>query len=248
MRIEKNTFLVTGGSSGLGKETVEDLLKRGANVVIADTAPTQETHNGKTIFAQTDVTNPESIERAVSLAFDTFGSLNGVVNCAGVGTIVKTVAKKRFGALDAARRVIEINLLGTYNVLSIAASRMAEQEPTPDGERGVFINTASVAAFDGQVGQAPYSASKGGIASMTLPLAREMAAYGFRVVAIAPGVFDTPMMARLPAKSRDALVESIPFPRRLGMPIEFASLVAHTIENVYINGDIIRLDGSVRMP
>jgi NAD(P)-dependent dehydrogenase (short-subunit alcohol dehydrogenase family) len=187
------------------------------------------------------------VQAAVDLAFSRFGGLHGVINCAGVGNVVKTVSKKKFGALEAARQIIEINLMGTYNVISIASTPMSKQEPNSDGERGVFINTASVAAYDGKVGQAPYSASKGGVASMTLPLAREMAQYGFRVMAIAPGAFETPMVARLPGKASEELVETIPFPNRMGRPPEFAQLVQHIVENTYLNGEVIRLDGAIRM-
>jgi NAD(P)-dependent dehydrogenase (short-subunit alcohol dehydrogenase family) len=247
MQIRGNTFLVTGGSSGLGLATVRRLAEHGGSVVIADLAPPIELEPGDVQFIKTSVTNPDEIQAAVDLAFSRFGALRGVINCAGIGNVVKTVSKKRFGALDAAREIIEVNLLGTYNVISIASTPMSKQEPLADGERGVFINTASVAAFDGKVGQAPYSASKGGVASMTLPLAREMAQYGFRVMAIAPGAFETPMTARLPGKATEELVETIPFPRRMGRPAEFAQLVQAIIENTYLNGEVIRLDGGIRM-
>lgn len=245
MQIKGNTFLVTGGGSGLGLATVNRLAALGANIIIADLAhgdiPPEAT------FVKTSVTNPDEIQAAVDLAFSKFGGLQGVVNCAGIGNVVKTVSKKKFGALEGARQIIEINLMGTYNVISIASTPMSKQEPNADGERGVFINVASVAAYDGKVGQAPYSASKGGVASMTLPLAREMAQYGFRVMAIAPGAFETPMVARLPGKASEELVETIPFPPRMGRPPEFAHLVQHIIENTYLNGEVIRLDGAIRM-
>jgi NAD(P)-dependent dehydrogenase (short-subunit alcohol dehydrogenase family) len=247
MQIRGNTFLVTGGSSGLGLATVRRLAEHGGHVIIGDLAPPIELEPGDVQFIKTSVTNPDEIQAAVDLAFSRFGALRGVINCAGIGNVVKTVSKKRFGALDAAREIIEVNLLGTYNVISIASTPMSKQEPLADGERGVFINTASVAAFDGKVGQAPYSASKGGVASMTLPLAREMAQYGFRVMAIAPGAFETPMTARLPGKATEELVETIPFPRRMGRPAEFAQLVQAIIENTYLNGEVIRLDGGIRM-
>ncbi|MFZ5628603.1 MAG: SDR family NAD(P)-dependent oxidoreductase [Spirochaetota bacterium] len=252
MRIKGNTFLVTGGSSGLGFATVQRLAEHGANVVIADLSepsPFDEAQgDGSMIeFIKTSVTSPDEIQAAVDFAFSRFGSLRGVINCAGIGNVVKTVSKKKFGALDAARQIVEINLLGTYNVISIASTPMSKQEPLEGGERGVFINTASVAAFDGKVGQAPYSASKGGVASMTLPLTREMAQYGFRVMAIAPGAFETPMTARLPGKATEELVDTIPFPNRMGQPAEFAQLVQAIIENTYLNGEVIRLDGGIRM-
>jgi NAD(P)-dependent dehydrogenase (short-subunit alcohol dehydrogenase family) len=252
MQIKGSTFLVTGGSSGLGLATVKHLATLGGNVVIADLSkpsPFDEAQGdgGLIEFIKTSVTNAEEVQAAVDLAFSRFGGLHGVINCAGVGNVVKTVSKKKFGALEAARQIIEINLMGTYNVISIASTPMSKQEPNSEGERGVFINTASVAAYDGKVGQAPYSASKGGVASMTLPLAREMAQYGFRVMAIAPGAFETPMVARLPGKASEELVETIPFPNRMGRPPEFAHLVQHIVENTYLNGEVIRLDGAIRM-
>lgn len=247
MQIKGNTFLATGGSSGLGLATVRRLAEHGANVIVADLSKPEGLTQISYEYIKTSVTNPDDIQAAVDLAFSRFGSLRGVINCAGIGNVVKTVSKKKFGALDAARQIVEINLLGTYNVISIASTPMSKQEPLADGERGVFINTASVAAFDGKVGQAPYSASKGGVASMTLPLAREMAQYGFRVMAIAPGAFETPMTARLPGKATEELVDTIPFPPRMGKPPEFAELVQHIIENTYLNGEVIRLDGAIRM-
>lgn len=247
MQVKGNTFLVTGGSSGLGLATVRHLASLGGNVVIADLSKPEGLTQISYEFIKTSVTNPDEVQAAVDLAFSRFGGLHGVINCAGVGTVVKTVSKKKFGALEAARQIIEINLMGTYNVISIASTPMSKQEPNSDGERGVFINTASVAAYDGKVGQAPYSASKGGVASMTLPLAREMAQYGFRVMAIAPGAFETPMVARLPGKASEELVETIPFPNRMGRPPEFAQLVQHIVENTYLNGEVIRLDGAIRM-
>lgn len=247
MQIHGNAFLVTGGSSGLGLATVQRLAAQGAKVVIADLAPPEEMPQGEVLFQKTSVTDRDAIQAAVDAAFENFGGLRGVINCAGVGNVVKTVSKKKFGALDAARQIIEVNLIGTYNVISIASTPMSRQEPDAAGERGVFVNTASVAAYDGKVGQAPYSASKGGVASMTLPLSREMAQYGFRVMAIAPGAFETPMTARLPGKATEELIDTIPFPSRMGRPGEFAHLVQHIIENTYLNGEVIRLDGAIRM-
>lgn len=247
MQIKGSTFLVTGGSSGLGLATVQRLAAGGANIINADLGAPGEGHPPEAQYIKTSVTNPDEVQAAVDLAFSAFGGLHGVVNCAGIGNVVKTVSRKKFGALEAARQIIEVNLMGTYNVISIASTPMSKQSPNADGERGVFINTASVAAFDGKVGQAPYSASKGGVASMTLPLAREMAQYGFRVMAIAPGAFETPMVARLPGKASEELVETIPFPNRMGKPPEFAQLVQHIIENTYLNGEVIRLDAGIRM-
>jgi NAD(P)-dependent dehydrogenase (short-subunit alcohol dehydrogenase family) len=245
MKISGSTFIVTGGGSGLGLATVRHLVALGANVIIADLA-----HGDippEAVFLKTSVTDADQIQAVVDLAFEKFAGLHGVINCAGVGNVVKTVSKKKFGALEPARQIIEINLLGTFNVISIASLPMSKQPANADGERGVFINTASVAAYDGKVGQAAYSASKGGVASMTLPLAREMAQYGFRVMAIAPGAFETPMVARLPGKASEELVETIPFPNRMGRPPEFAHLVQHIIENTYLNGEVIRLDAAIRM-
>ncbi len=261
MNIKGSAFLVTGGSSGLGLATVKRLASLGGNVVIADLREPASfdfaqgagerslsaVEANDVEFIKTSVTNADAVQAAVDLAFSKFGGLHGVINCAGIGNVVKTVSKKKFGALEAARQIMEINLMGTYNVISIASTPMSKQEPNADGERGVFINTASVAAYDGKVGQAPYSASKGGVASMTLPLAREMAQYGFRVMAIAPGAFETPMVARLPGKASEELVETIPFPNRMGRPGEFAHLVQHIIENTYLNGEVIRLDAAIRM-
>jgi NAD(P)-dependent dehydrogenase (short-subunit alcohol dehydrogenase family) len=255
MKIKDNTFLVTGGSSGLGLATVKRLSEFGGNVINADTSAPLSAGLGnpdastppEVVFLKTSVTDPDQVQAAVDLAFTKFGGLHGVINCAGIGNVVKTVSRRKFGALEAARQIIEVNLMGTYNVISIASTPMSKQEPNADGERGVFINTASVAAFDGKVGQAPYSASKGGVASMTLPLAREMAQYGFRVLAIAPGAFETPLVARLPEKATEELIATIPFPNRMGKPPEFAHLVQHMIENTYLNGEVIRLDAGIRM-
>lgn len=246
MNIKGNTFLVTGGSSGLGAATVAHLEEQGANLVVLDLAePLNESKN--ILFQKTDITNPESVQAAVDSAISKFGSIQGAMNCAGIATVAKTVNKKQFGALEPFRQTIAVNLIGTYNVSSIAATAIALNDPTEDGERGVIINTASIAAFDGQIGQAAYSASKGGVVSMTLPMAREMAPLGIRVMAIAPGTFETPMLGRLPEKARDALKESIPFPHRLGNPKEYAHLVQHIIENSYLNAEVIRLDAALRM-
>lgn len=247
MQIKGHTFLVTGGSSGLGLATIKRLSELGGNVINADLGNPDASTPPEVIFLKTSVTDPDQVQAAVDLAFSKFGALHGVVNCAGIGNVVKTVSRRKFGALEAARQIIEVNLMGTYNVVSIASTPMSKQEPNADGERGVFINTASVAAFDGKVGQAPYSASKGGVASMTLPLAREMAQYGFRVLAIAPGAFETPLVARLPEKATEELIDTIPFPNRMGRPPEFALLVQHMIENTYLNGEVVRLDAGIRM-
>jgi NAD(P)-dependent dehydrogenase (short-subunit alcohol dehydrogenase family) len=187
------------------------------------------------------------VQSALEAALDAFGNLRGVVNCAGVGPAGKVLGKKGTHSLEDFAKTVEINLVGTFNVVRLAAAAMAESEPTESGERGVIVNTASVAAFDGQIGQAAYSASKGGVAALTLPLARELAAHDIRVVTIAPGIFDTPMLAALPERARDSLGKQIPFPPRLGKPGEYAALVKHIIENEMLNGEVIRLDGAIRM-
>ncbi|MBI3394520.1 MAG: SDR family NAD(P)-dependent oxidoreductase [Spirochaetia bacterium] len=246
MRISGNTFLVTGGSSGLGQACVQELARRDGRIVIADLAAPGSSPK-EALFVGTDITNPDSVQHCVDAAVQHFGALRGVVNCAGIGTVVNVMSKKKFGALEPFRKTIEVNLMGTFNVLSIAASAMRDADPDEEGERGVIINTASVAAFDGQIGQSAYSASKGAVASMTLPLSRELAKLGIRVMAIAPGTFETPMIARLPEKSAEALRADIPFPQRFGRPEEFAALALHIFENRYLNGQVIRLDAGLRM-
>jgi NAD(P)-dependent dehydrogenase (short-subunit alcohol dehydrogenase family) len=200
------------------------------------------------LFVKTDVTDEESVKNAIGAAISKFGALHGAINCAGIGVAEKTIGKEGPHSLVSFKRVIEVNLIGTFNVIRLAAAQMAQQEPAPSGERGVIVNTASVAAFDGQIGQAAYSASKGGIVGMTLPIARDLARDGIRVVTIAPGLFDTPLLAGLPEKMRQALGAQIPFPSRLGRPSEYAALAQHIIENEMLNGEVIRLDGALRMP
>ncbi len=252
MEIENNAFLVTGGGSGLGAATARLLAESGGKVLIADVdrEAGESTASGigeAARFAYADVTDEESVQSAVDAALDSFGILRGVVNCAGVGPARKVLGKKGTHPLEDFAKTVEINLIGTFNVVRLAAAAMAESEPTEGGERGVIVNTASVAAFDGQIGQVAYSASKGGVAAMTLPVARELAAYGIRVMTIAPGIFDTPMLAALPEQARDSLGKQIPFPPRLGKPEEYAALVKHIIENEMLNGEVIRLDGGIRM-
>ena len=252
MNIKKNTFLVTGGSSGLGAACVQRLVGAGANVIIADLKEaeglmiTQEI-GGKGIFTNTDVTSDSSVGQAVSLALDHFGALHGVINCAGIAIARKVISKRGPHDLESFARVIGVNLVGTFNVIRLAAGVMAGNEPNSTGERGVIINTASVAAYEGQIGQAAYSASKGGVVGMTLPIARELSSLGIRVVTIAPGLFDTPMLAGLSEKARQSLAQQIPFPSRLGRPDEYAALAQHILENEMINGEVIRLDGAIRM-
>jgi NAD(P)-dependent dehydrogenase (short-subunit alcohol dehydrogenase family) len=244
LEIKDRTFLVAGGGSGLGAATVRMLADAGANVVVADL--TGEPGAG-TRFVETDVTDEESVGAAVGVAIDEFGAIHGAVNCAGVAIAEKALGRDGPHSLDSFARVIRVNLIGTFNVVRLAAAAMAGNDAGEDGGRGVIVNTASVAAFDGQIGQVAYAASKGGVASMTLPLAREFARSGIRVVTIAPGLFDTPMMAGLPEDARASLGDQVPFPSRLGRPQEYAALVRHIVENDMLNGEVIRLDGAIRM-
>lgn len=243
MDIASRTFLVAGGGSGLGAATARMLEGAGANVVVADL----KGEAGPGIrFVETDVTDEASVRSAVKAAEES-GAFRGVVNCAGVAIAKKTLGRDGPHSLDSFTKVIRVNLIGTFNVVRLAAAAMVGNEPGEDGSRGVIVNTASVAAFDGQIGQAAYAASKGGVASMTLPLAREFARSGIRVATIAPGLFDTPMMAGLPEEARQSLGDQVPFPSRLGKPEEYAALVRHVVENDMLNGEIIRLDGAIRM-
>jgi NAD(P)-dependent dehydrogenase (short-subunit alcohol dehydrogenase family) len=245
MEIERRTFLVAGGGSGLGAATAGMLAGEGANVVVADLR--DEAAGDDVRFVETDVTDEESVRAAIGEAVDAFGGLHGAVNCAGVASAEKVLGREGPHSLESFSKVVQINLVGTFNVVRLAAEVMAENEPSESGERGVVVNTASVAAFDGQIGQVAYAASKGGVASLTLPVARELAALGIRVVTIAPGIFDTPMMAGLPEAARESLGKQVPFPSRLGRPEEYAALVRHIIENQMLNGEVIRLDGAIRM-
>ncbi|CAM3608498.1 3-hydroxyacyl-CoA dehydrogenase [Hydrogenibacillus schlegelii] len=252
MHIQDSVFLITGGASGLGAAAAERLVAQGARVVLADLneeagISLADRLGDRAAFARTDVTDEASVRGAIDLARERFGALHGAVNCAGIAIAEKVIGKDGPHDLTRFRRVIEINLVGTFNVVRLTADVMQANPPNEEGERGVIINTASIAAFDGQIGQSAYSAAKGGVAAMTLPLARELARYGIRVVTVAPGVFDTPMMQGLPEKARASLAEQIPFPPRLGRPHEFAHLVAAIIENPMLNGEVIRLDGALRM-
>ena len=243
MDVAGRTFLVTGGGSGLGAATSRVLADAGGNVVVADLGRRKEIGR----FVETDVRDENSVRRAVDTAVEEFGGLHGVVNCAGIGAAALVVGKDgEPHPLDAFRNVVDVNLVGTFNVVRLAAVAMAGNDPGEDGERGVIVNTASNAAFDGQVGQAAYSASKGAIVSLTLPVARELGRHGIRVMAIAPGPQDTPMLGLLREDIRAALEAQIPFPSRLGRPEEFAALVRHIVENRYLNGEVIRLDGALR--
>jgi NAD(P)-dependent dehydrogenase (short-subunit alcohol dehydrogenase family) len=252
MQIGGTSALVTGGASGLGAATVRRLHHQGARVVVADLnrdrglALKQELGTDVR-FVATDVTDSSSMTEAVELAVAVHGSLQVLVCCAGIATAERTLGREGPLPLEHFTRVIDINLNGTFNALRLAAEQMAKNEPNAEGERGVIIMTASVASFDGQIGQAAYSASKAAIAGMTLPLAREFARWGIRVVSIAPGIFDTPLMAGLPEPARVSLGQQVPFPPRLGRPEEYAALAQHIVENVMLNGETIRLDGAIRM-
>ncbi|HZF58248.1 MAG TPA: 3-hydroxyacyl-CoA dehydrogenase [Rubrobacter sp.] len=244
MNIEGNTFLVAGGGSGLGEATARMLLGAGANVVVADLKGEGLPEYAR--FVETDVTDERRARFAVDAALE-FGGLHGAINCAGVAVAEKVVDREGPHPLESFERVVRINLIGTFNVIRLAAEAMSRNEPSKGGERGVIVNTASVAAFDGQIGQAAYAASKGGVVSMTLPVARELARSGIRVMTIAPGTFDTPMLADLPEEARESLGSQVPFPPRLGRPKEYAALVRHIVENEMLNGEVIRLDGAIRM-
>lgn len=252
MNVQGSTVVVTGGASGLGEACVRNLLAGGAKIAIFDFAADRgekiAAELGKNVlFAKTDVTDEATVQDAISKTIETFGSINVAVNCAGGGIPMKVLSKKGPMPLDNFNKTIQLNLIGTFNVLRLVVEQMVKNSPDADGEKGVIINTASVAAFDGQIGQAAYSASKGGIVSMTLPIARECAEYGIRVMTIAPGLFDTPLLQGLPEAARESLGKMIPFPQRLGKPDEFAFLVRHIIENRMLNGEVIRLDGAIRM-
>jgi NAD(P)-dependent dehydrogenase (short-subunit alcohol dehydrogenase family) len=245
MEIAGRTFLVAGGGSGLGAATAEMLTGEGANVVVADLKG--EAAGDTVRFVETDVTNEASVRRTIEEALQSFGGLHGAINCAGVASAEKVLGREGPHSLDSFAKVVQVNLVGTFNVVRLAAEVMVNNEPAASGERGVIVNTASVAAYDGQIGQVAYAASKGGVVALTLPVARELAASGIRVVAIAPGIFDTPMMAGLPEAARESLGNQVPFPSRLGRPEEYAALVRHIIENEMLNGEVIRLDGAIRM-
>jgi NAD(P)-dependent dehydrogenase (short-subunit alcohol dehydrogenase family) len=252
MVIAGKVFLVTGAGSGLGAAVARSLASSGANVIIADVNAV----GGETVasalgakghFIRTDVTSETDGLAAVEAAITTFGHLHGLVNCAGIAPGEKVLGRDGPHSLANFEKAISINLVGTFNMIRLAASVISHEEPDAEGERGVIVNTASIAAFDGQIGQAAYAASKGGIVGMTLPIARELARHAIRVVSIAPGIFETPMMAGMPQEVQDMLGKSVPFPPRLGRPGEFAALVHHIIENSMLNGETIRLDGALRM-
>ena len=252
MQILNGVFVVTGGGSGLGAATARMLVEAGAKVVLADVnrdageALAAELGSAAA-FALTDVTDADSGKAAIDLAVSRFGRLTGLVSCAGVAPAEKVVGRDAPHKLDSFARTVSINLIGTFNMLRLAADVMSKAEPDAGGERGVIINTASVAAFDGQIGQAGYASSKAGVVGLTLPVARELARFGIRVMAIAPGIMETPMLMGMPQEVQDGLGKMVPFPSRLGKPAEFAGLVRHIVENPYLNGEVIRLDGAIRM-
>lgn len=252
MQIAHSTFIVSGGASGLGEATVRHLIAHGGKVVIADlndmAGRTLARELGdNTVFTQVNVTSERDAAAAVEIAREEFGALHGVINCAGIAPGERVVGKAGPHALESFARVIQVNLIGSFNLLRLAADTMAKQPPNEEGERGVIINTASVAAFDGQIGQAAYAASKAGVVGMTLPIARELARFGIRVMTIAPGIFETAMMAGMSPVIRASLEATVPFPSRLGRPSEYAQLVQSIIENPMLNGEVIRLDGAIRM-
>lgn len=249
--MNQSSFLIAGGSSGLGAACARQLADRGTGCVIADLQPPDDTLQQelgeRCLFCPTDVTDESAVQTALQTAQDRFGPVRGVVICAGIIRGERILGASGPFDLNLFRRVIEVNLVGTFNVLRLAAQVMRDNTPNADGERGVIITTSSVAAFEGQIGQAAYAASKGGVASLTLPAARELSRFGIRVVSIAPGVFETPMVQQLPEKVRQSLEAQTVFPTRLGRPDEFASLVLHILDNPMLNGDVIRLDGGMRM-
>lgn len=269
MDIQNTVAVVTGGGSGLGEGTSRALTARGSKVAILDLGRSRGAELAHELgesarFLEADVTDEDQTAAAIDKTVAAFGTIHALINCAGIATAGRTLGKRRNVspdrtegdmfrpqgtplALGPFRRTIEVNLIGTFNTIRLAAAQMAKNEPTADGERGVIINTASVAAFDGQIGQAAYSASKGGVVGMTLPIARDLARDGIRCCTIAPGIFETPMLMDLPEVARQSLGASIPFPQRLGTPAEYAALACHIVENVMLNGETIRLDGAIRM-
>jgi 3-hydroxyacyl-CoA dehydrogenase / 3-hydroxy-2-methylbutyryl-CoA dehydrogenase len=252
MELSAVKAVITGGASGLGKATAMRLVKAGARVALLDRPASAGADVAKTLgpaaaFTPADVTSADDVTAALERAVAACGGLNVLVNCAGIGTAMKTFGKAGPAKLEEFTRVIQVNLIGTFNCIRLASVHMARNTPGADGERGVIINTASVAAFDGQIGQAAYSASKGGIVGMTLPVARDLAEQGIRVMTIAPGIFETPMLGTLPDPVRASLANQVPFPKRLGQPDEYAALAEHIITNGMLNGETIRLDGAIRM-
>ena len=251
MQIKDSVFLVTGGASGLGAATVRMAVENGARAVIADLqdsgAALAKELGANARFIRTDVTSEADGKAAVDLAVKDFGGLQVLINCAGIGVAERTIGKEAPHSLATFSRVININLIGSFNMIRLAALAMAKGQPNAAGERGVIISTASVAAYDGQIGQAAYSASKGGIVGMTLPIARDLSRNGIRVLTIAPGIFETPMLMGLPKEAQESLGKMVPFPPRLGRPFEYAHLARAMVENEMLNGEVVRLDGAIRM-
>ncbi len=251
MKLNGRTFLVTGGSSGLGAACAREFASNGANVVIADVsergADLAAELGSAVRFARTDVTDEGTVAAAISLAVSAYGAIHGAINCAGIATAERIVGRDGAQPLAHFAKVVGVNLIGTFNVIRLAAAKMLERAVEPGEDRGVIVCTASVAAYDGQIGQAAYAASKGGVVGLTLPAAREFAAHQIRVVSIAPGIFDTPMLAGLPEAARESLGKQTPFPARLGRPGEYAALARHIVENQMLNGEVIRLDGAIRL-
>ena len=252
MKVEDINAVITGGASGLGKATAEIIIKNSGKVTIFDTQEEKGTQfvkdmNGECDYLFTDVTDENSIIKNLDIVKNKLGDINLVVNCAGIGTPEKILGKEGIHSTSTFEKVISVNLTGTFNIIKCAADKMKNNSPNQDNFKGLIINTASIAAYDGQIGQAAYSASKGGIVAMTLPIARELAKFGIRVCTIAPGIFDTPLMQLAPDKVRDPLLESTQFPHRFGQPSEFGQLAAHIVENSYLNGETIRLDSGMRM-
>jgi NAD(P)-dependent dehydrogenase (short-subunit alcohol dehydrogenase family) len=251
MQLSGKTFLVTGGSSGLGAACAREFAGAGANVVICDVsergADLASELGASVRFARTDVTNEEQVAAAIAMAAGTFGALHGAINCAGIATAERAIGRDGPQPLAHFTKVVTVNLIGTFNVVRLVAAKMLERAVEPGEDRGVIVCTASVAAYDGQVGQVAYAASKGGVVALTLPLAREFAQHQIRVASIAPGIFDTPMLAGLPEAARESLGKQTPFPARLGAPAEYASLARHIVENQMLNGEVIRLDGAIRL-
>lgn len=251
MEISGKTFLVTGGSSGLGAACVRAFAQAGANAVICDIgehgADLAREIGSTARFAKADVTSPNDVQAAVDLAMREFGAVHGAINCAGIATAERVLGKEGPQPLDHFAKVVTVNLVGTFNVIRLAAAAMMQRSVEPNEDRGVIVCTASVAAYDGQIGQAAYAASKGGVVGLTLPVAREFAQHQIRVATIAPGIFDTPMLAGLPEAARESLGKQTPFPARLGRPQEYAALARHIVENQMLNGEVIRLDGAIRL-